>query len=138
MNYSHNQFSFVSSGQIIDMFICKICHYVSTDPQETLCCKHTCCKSCIDNAKKSGKMSCPVCGRQPYYIIQATQIDRQIKLLQIFCKNNHQGCPWIGTLESHDIHLSECEFEIVPCEYHIVGCDVSVKRIDQSKHNIKK
>ena len=140
MNYSYNKFYFVNNEQILDMFICKICHCVSKDPYETQCCRNTFCKSCIDKARRSGIISCPVCRKQPYSITQAVQIDRHIKILKIYCKNRNQGCTWTGTLESKDIHLKTCElnFAIVRCEYHIVGCDAKVKRIDQSKHNKEK
>ena len=134
-NYSDDQFYFVNNGQMMDMFICKICQSVSEDPYETQCCKNTFCKSCIDTAKKR-TISCPLCRRQPYQIVQAVQISRQIQILLVYCKNSNQGCTWIGALEAKNMHLRECLFEKVPCEYHIVGCNATVTRNFQKQHNI--
>ena len=134
-NHSYDQFYFVNNGQIMDMFICKICQSVSKDPYETQCCRNTFCKSCIDTAKKR-ITSCPLCRRQPYQIMQAVQISRQIQILLVYCKNRNQGCTWIGALETKNMHLRECLFEKVPCEYHIVGCNAVVTHNFQMQHNI--
>lgn len=136
MDYN-DQFYFVNNGQILDMFICKICQFVSEDPYETKCCNTTFCKSCIDTAKLN-RTSCPLCRRKPYQIKQAVQISRQIQILMVYCKNRNQGCTWIGALETKNIHLRECLFEKVPCEYHIVGCDAMLRRNSQMQHNINK
>ena len=135
MDYSHS-YDFVNNGEMMDIFKCKICHSVSKDPYETQCCKNTFCKSCIDTAKKTGIRCCPLCRRQPYQIVQAVQISRQIESLQVYCENRNQGCTWIGTLQTKNMHLKECPFEKVPCEYQIVGCNATVTRIFQMQHNI--
>ena len=47
-----------------DIFMCKICHLPSRDPQFSACCGHTFCKSCLDRMKQtttSNSEVCPVC-----------------------------------------------------------------------------
>ena len=135
-DYSYDQFYFVNNGQMMDMFICKICQSVSKDPYETQCCKNTFCKSCIDKAKQKRIACCPMCRKQPYQIVQAVQISRQIQMLLVYCKNKNQGCTWTGALETKDMHLRECLFITVPCEYYIVGCNAMVTLAFQKEHNI--
>ena len=47
------EFKFVQGmdGNLEDIFMCKICYLPSRDPQLSVCCGHTFCKSCLDVCK---------------------------------------------------------------------------------------
>lgn len=130
----HNRF--VKEDQIMDMFICKICHGVSREPYETLCCNNTFCKSCIDKSSAKWKKRCPIC-RSLLEIAVAVQIHRSIKCLDVYCEYEKDGCKWVGQVETIEKHLEECLYYPIPCEYHIVGCKDKIPRNFQIKHNQK-
>ena len=125
----HNRF--VKEYQIMDMFICKICHGVSRDPYETLCCNNTFCKSCIEKWKRQ----CPIC-RSLLKITVAVQIHRSIRCLDVYCEYEKDGCKWVGQVEAIEKHLKEWHYPI-PCEYHIVGCKDKIICNFQIRHNLE-
>ena len=127
---------FVKADQIMDMYMCKVCRAVSRDPYETVCCKNTFCKSCIDKSYTFdfwGK-TCPTCCAY-LEITKAIQIHRSIQHLEVYCDYKEEGCQWIGTVETIDKHVKKCPYQPVSCEYWIVGCKAKIARHCQFEHN---
>lgn len=131
----YNQF--VKQDQIIDTFMCKICHGVNCSPlYKTKCCNDVLCKSCIDRLHTKWKKRCPMCHKL-LEIVEATQNHHRIKHLDVCCKHEKEGCKWIGQVKAIKKHLKECTYKPTPCEYHIVGCKVKVAHSCQTEHNQK-
>ena len=114
----------------LDNLVCKICHYPSREPHLTVCCGHTFCKSCLENARSSTAISnaCPVCRREEFTTVPNKQNERDILSLHVSCTNSEKGCNWIGELNDVTDHLknnSGCKFEEVHCT---VGCGKTLER----------
>ena len=113
------------------MFVCKICRSPSRDPQLSMCCGHTFCKSCLDNAREAIAIIpqwghhrvaicniCPVCRTEDFITVPKKLICREVMGLHIFCTNKDKGCPWQGEINSISSHLkndSGFQFETVEC-----------------------
>lgn len=119
----------------LDLLICKICHLVSRNPYETMCCHNTFCKQCVEIAVRQGYTSCAICRHQPVQTTEFVQLRRQIESLQVFCDNKKVGCKWVGEVEAIKRHMKQCLCCVVACEYHIVGCNVRIPRHLQTEHN---
>ena len=112
--------------QPLDMFVCKICHFPSRDPYLSMCCGHTFCKSCLDNAREAfpqwyhRRVSnvCPMCRTEDFNTVPNKQICREVMSLHIYCTNKEKGCPWQGEINNISPHLKKdngCQFETVKC-----------------------
>ena len=127
-------------GDFEDIFMCKICHLPSRDPQLSVCCGHTFCKSCLDRMKQtttSNSEACPVCrDDKSFGVVPNKQVDRKIRSLHIFCSNKEKGCEWQGELNALNVHLNEsndngCMYEVVECTQ---GCGKTLRRQYLSTH----
>ena len=131
-------FEFVQGmdGTIEDIFMCQICLHPSRDPQLSVCCGHTFCKSCLDSTKKhsrttrSSKVPCPSCRSKNFEVVPNKQVNRKIRSLHVFCTNKEKGCEWQGELNNLDVHLNKsnddgCKYEGVECIY---GCGETLQR----------
>ena len=101
-----------------DRLICKICHLTSLDPYLSVCCGHTFCSSCLENAKKANVFSCPFCRDEKFITFPNKQVDREIRSLHVMCINKEKGCEWQGELNDINNHLGNsggCQFEAVNC-----------------------
>ena len=97
---------------------CPVCTLVQKDPHQLTCCGKIFCKSCLDQLIKLNK-SCPNCRgdfiRSKKYFPDVNT-NRKIKHFRIHCKNERQGCTWIGCLKDLEVsHVPKCPFELVPC-----------------------
>ena len=61
--YTEGGYDYECVDTPLDNLVCKICHYPSREPHLTVCCGHTFCKSCLENAQRSTVISnvCPMC-----------------------------------------------------------------------------
>ena len=137
------EFKFVEGmdGNFEDIFMCKICHLPSRDPQLSVCCGHTFCKSCLDGMKRStisiNAEVCPVCRENKNFVaVPNKQVDRKIRSLHIFCTNKEKGCEWQGELNDINVHINEsnengCMYEVVECTE---GCGETLSRQYLSTH----
>ena len=93
-----------------DRLQCVICHFMCRDPQLTQCCGHSCCKSCLEEWKRTNSShACPTCRRRRVKSVAHHEADRTIKDLRVYCSNNSGGCPWTGPLRQVEAHLSSCD-----------------------------
>ena len=118
--------------------MCKICHLPSRDPQLSVCCGHTFCKSYLDGMKRSTASNpevCPMCREdKSFEVVPNRQVDRKVRSLHIFCINNEKGCEWQGELNDLNVHINEsnengCMF--VQCTE---GCGETLRRQYLSTH----
>ena len=102
--------------QPLDMFACKICHLPSRDPYLSMCCGHTFCKSCLDNAREAIAIFpqwghhrvcnvCPMCRTEDFNTVPNKQICREVMNLHIFCINKEKVCTWQGEINNISPHL---------------------------------
>ena len=119
----------LSTDELLDIFVCKICHLPSREPHLSICCGHTFCKSCLDNAKEAIPQRspcntqpvhnvCPMCHSRSYIVIPNKQVHSEIMKLQIFCSNKDKGCTWqdmISNINDHLKNANGCQFETVEC-----------------------
>ena len=108
----------------LDMFLCKICDLPSKEPQLSVCCGHTFCKSCLDGLCKtftslfSTVIVCPMCRSEDFSTVANKQNERAIKNLRVFCANKDKGCGWEGEVNDIGGHLGNsdgCQFEEMKC-----------------------
>ena len=136
------EFKFVQGmdGNLEDIFVCKICHLPSRDPQLSVCCGHTFCKSCLDGMKRSTTSNaevCPVCREDKNFgVVPNKQVDRKVRGLRIFCTNKEKGCEWQGELNDLNVHINEsndngCMYQVVQCTE---GCGETLRRQYLSTH----
>ncbi|XP_065900400.1 tripartite motif-containing protein 43C-like isoform X2 [Dysidea avara] len=72
-----------------DRLQCVICHFMCRDPQLTQCCGHSCCKSCLEEWKRTNSShACPTCRRRRVKTVAHHEADRTIKDLRVYCSNN--------------------------------------------------
>ena len=123
-----------------DELVCKICHHPSREPHLSVCCGHTFCKTCLEDAKQAVtvdeevKNSCPLCREKNFSAFQNKRDERAVKSLHVFCTNKDKGCDWQGELNNivgHLVNSDGCPFEEVSC---INECGFSLQRQNLSKH----
>ena len=131
-------YSFVNTPS--DELVCKICHHPSREPYLSVCCGHTFCKTCLEDAKQAVsveeevKNACPMCREKNFTSFPNKQNERAIKNLHVFCTNKDKGCNWQGEINSIVGHLTNhdgCPFEEVSCTNK---CGWSLQRQHLSKH----
>ena len=127
-------YSFVNTPP--DELVCKICHCPSREPYLSVCCGHTFCKSCLEDAKRVLVVTnaCPMCRNEDFTTFPNKQNERAVKNLHVFCTNKGRGCDWKGEVNDITDHLSHndgCLFERVNCSNK---CGVSLERRCLSKH----
>ena len=120
-----------------DELVCKICHCPSIEPYLSVCCGHTFCKSCLEDAKQVTIVvsACPMCRKDDFTTFPNKQNERAVNSLHVFCTNKHKGCDWQGELNNITRHLSNdsngCEFERINCSNK---CGLSLERRYLSNH----
>ena len=132
------EYSFVNTPP--DELVCKICHHPSREPHLSVCCGHTFCKTCLEDAKqavtvdKEVKNSCPMCREKNFSAFQNKRDERAVKSLHVFCTNKEEGCDWQGEMNIIVGHLANsdgCPFEEVGCANE---CGLSLQRQNLSRH----
>ena len=128
-------YSFVNAPR--EDLICKICNLPSREPHLSVCCGHTFCKTCLDNAKQAVSVvenACPMCPEKSLTTVPNKQNERTLKSLHVLCTNKDKGCDWQGELNSIVDHLANsdgCPFEEVSCTN---DCGLSLQRQHLRKH----
>jgi len=102
------------------------------EAQETVCCGHVYCKSCLDQLKftDSGHV-CPYCRKEKFVVFPSRLTDRQVISLKIKCPNKAEGCKWVGELYDVDKHLKGC---FLKCKYFDIGCETKMYKEEQTEH----
>ena len=105
-----------------DRLVCKICCFPCREAQQSKCCGHVFCKSCLDTHiyYDSTKSSCPVCRTEKFVSFPQHQADREIRGFLVYCPNKDSGCEWVG--EFNDIHQHNKDGKC---------CDVKCKKCDK-------
>ena len=114
-----------------DTLICQICFCPSKDPQLSVCCGHTFCKSCLEAADQ---VNCPMCRHKYFAVVPNKQTDRIIRSLHVYCSNKQKGCEWRGEVNAITSHLNNrdgCQFQEVDCPNN---CGVSYQRQHLTSH----
>ena len=130
-------YSFVSTPP--DELLCKICHHPSREPHLSVCCGHTFCRTCLEDAKQvsvdeEAKNTCPMCREKNFTSFPNKRDERAVKSLHVWCTNKDKGCDWQGEINriaDHLANISGCQFEEVNC-YN--GCGLVLQRQHLSKH----
>ena len=128
------EYSFVDTPP--DELVCKICHCPSREPYLSVCCGHTFCKTCLEDAKQVSVVvkTCPMCRKEDFTTFPNKQNERAVNNLHVFCTNKDKGCDWQGEVNSITGHLASsdgCKFEEVDCSN---GCGESLERRHLSNH----
>ena len=113
-------YHFVASPS--ELVKCVICHLPSKDPHLSECCGHIFCATCLQQCKTTPNVErvCPMCKDSSFNTIPNKQIDREVRSLQIHCKNKAKGCTWQGEVNDISKHLKNsdgCQYEDVKCTY---------------------
>ena len=127
-------YSFVDTP--LDELVCKICHCPSREPYLSVCCGHTFCKTCLEDAKQVTVVvkTCPMCRKEDFTTFPNKQNERAVNNLHVFCTNKGKGCDWQGELNCITGHLAlsgGCKFEEVSCPS---GCGLFLERRYLSNH----
>ena len=118
-------------GDVPEKLICNICTKVLSEPHLTECCGQHYCKSCLDNWFLRN-WTCPTYCRapNPKHILNKDCV-REIKELEVYCKNHQGGCQWKGKMENLGTHLSGCGYTKVKCSQ---GCGHEMRRKEMDVH----
>ena len=123
MAYGGYKFCFVGEDDIHSDLKCPICLLVLRSPHLTDCCGDHFCESCITRIKTSNE-SCPKCRETSFNTMINKKVDRQTRLLPIYCVNSSKGCRWTGAVKDFDYHLntdSDTKLE-KGCQYYSLQC----------------
>ena len=119
-------------ADVPEKLICFICTKLLTEPHLTECCGQHYCKSCLDNWFLRNR-TCPTCPHcralNPKDILNKDRV-REIKELEVYCKNHQGGCQWKGKLEDLGTHQSGCLHNKVKC----AGCGQKVRQSEVDSH----
>ena len=80
------------------------------------CCGRNFCHSCIQWVLARNGVQCPVCRNDNFKLIPNEVLNDALKLLQVYCTHERDGCQWKGGLEDLAQHLSldeECPPTVV-------------------------
>lgn len=120
-------YSFVSSTEPCDDYICPITGKVMLDP-----CKTGCCGKHLSRAKAekltNGNRSCPMCnapspaqsaaGRLKIFTASPdSEFQEKILQLQVRCFYSEDGCGWEGPLQDFQSHTFSCNMQAWKCQY---------------------
>ena len=115
-------FRFLEEHNIKADLKCPICLLVLKSPHLTDCCGGHFCEGCIGRVK-SMNGSCPKC-RESFKTMIDKNVDREIRLLPLYCVNASKGCGWTGALKDLERHIDEgnttlkkgvCQYQGIPC-----------------------
>ena len=95
-----------------DRLLCNICRLPCRDPQRSVCCGHVLCKSEL----KEGGCPVPECYSEKCSTFVDKALQREIKVLRIYCPNKKDGCGWIGEIARVDDHLRGCTISCSKCK----------------------
>ncbi len=113
-----------------DEYECPICYHVVRDPYLTNCCGTRFCKKCIVEWKDQNN-TCPICREEDFRCMPDKRLRREIRGMNVHCRQQDKGCQWIGTYNDLRHHSAECEYEVVTCS----KCsEVSVPRKELLDH----
>ena len=113
-----------------EKFKCMICKEILSEPHLTECCRQHYCKPCLEKWLQRN-LTCPQCRmRNPKHILNKVCV-REIKELEVYCKNHQGGCQWKGRLEDLGTHQSGCGYTKVKCSQ---GCGHEVRRKEMDIH----
>eukprot|EP00475_Leptophrys_vorax_P001846 TRINITY_DN11032_c0_g1_i1.p1 TRINITY_DN11032_c0_g1~~TRINITY_DN11032_c0_g1_i1.p1 ORF type:complete len:449 (+),score=76.19 TRINITY_DN11032_c0_g1_i1:8-1354(+) len=152
---------FIEEKTVIDNdLLCMICQNVLLDPRQLSGCKHSYCKSCLDQWSKLQKR-CPACRTTMQENAPNEKATEHITKLQVKCRNHDMGCVATGVLgsaptfwDTHEaadcqikkcqycgfrttelqVHLETCDQVTVPCPFHKIGCTVTPKKAEVQDH----
>ena len=131
-------FRFLQEHNIKADLKCPICLLVLKSPHLTDCCGGHFCEGCI-NRVKSKNGSCPKC-RESFKTMIDKNVDREIRLLPLYCVNASKGCGWTGALKDLERHIEEgnttlkkgvCQYQGIQCP---LKCGETIMRKDVLNH----
>uniref|UniRef100_UPI00398F0CC8 TNF receptor-associated factor 3 isoform X2 n=1 Tax=Pristiophorus japonicus TaxID=55135 RepID=UPI00398F0CC8 len=113
---------------------CEHCHLALCNPKQTEC-GHRFCGSCIRNILRSPKPVCPLDDHVPLLentVFKDICCKKEVLSLQIYCRNERNGCKKQLPLGKLEGHLLECPYQEVRCARR--GCTEMVQRKDLADH----
>ena len=116
--------------------MCPITHELLLEPHMTMCCGVHISQSAV----KSSKQPCTQCDEEELATRLDKSFQREVKSLEVWCKNRDMGCHWKGELGYLEAHLkspnplSGCIFECMPCS----DCGQSVQKCNMDEHKLEK
>lgn len=107
-------------------FTCLLCEGLLHTPVLISCCGRNCCENCLSLWEDKGGNGCPFCEAQSLSYIRDPKAERQLKEMNVYCKQRKEGCLWSGPIEQVTSHLqSDCPLVSIPCPQN---CGSLVKR----------
>ena len=125
------------SEEVLDEFMCGICHEIFVDPMVTPCCRQTYCNECISRWLQSHS-TCPNDRKMLSRSQMSPPARAMINLfnsMKIKCKYHTNGCQHILKVSEMTTHLNECAHNI--CEECGSGRRTDVKHNCISNLKIK-
>ncbi|XP_059814825.1 TNF receptor-associated factor 3 isoform X1 [Hypanus sabinus] len=112
---------------------CEHCCLPLCNPKQTAC-GHRFCGSCMQKILGNPNSVCPL-DNEPLYedaVFTDTCCRKEILALQIYCRNEINGCKRQLPLGKLEAHLHECPYQEVRCARR--GCTEKVQRKDLADH----
>ncbi|XP_067895067.1 TNF receptor-associated factor 3 isoform X2 [Heterodontus francisci] len=112
---------------------CEHCRLALCNPKQTEC-GHRFCESCVRKILGSPNPVCPV-DNVPLFentVFKDICCKKEVLALQIYCRNEINGCKKQLPLGKLEGHLLDCPYQEVPCARR--GCTEMVQRKDLADH----
>ena len=94
---------------------CIRCTSLASNPQQTNCCGHTLCQTCVEKWRTRSR-ECPNCRSDKFKTTSDARIRRHIASLTAYCPHHEDSCDWQGSIAKLQDHLSkDCKYELVTC-----------------------
>jgi hypothetical protein len=124
---------FIDQSKIEDELLqCQMSGQVLNNPHIDPC-GHTLCLGCFKEAIRVSQR-CPISRLELHEnsLKPNDVISSFIKMLQISCVNSNRSCPWKGEVDSLEMHLLNCDEELVNCPHK---CSATFRRICLPDHD---
>ena len=128
-------YTFVSSSDISDDYICPMTGKIMLEPCQTECCGNHLSSSVVKRLAEEEKKPCPLCsapnpaanssssggsgGRRRRTFVARLDLffQRQIHKVQVRCFHYERGCEWVGALKEVHSHSSSCDMQPWKCQH---------------------
>ena len=113
-------------------FTCLLCEGLLSTPVLISCCGRNGCEKCLLQWEDKGGDGCPFCESQSLSYVRDAKAERQLKEMNVYCRQRKDGCLWSGPIKQVKSHLeSDCPLVSIPCPQN---CGSLVRRGNLVEH----
>jgi len=129
-------------NDLIEDYVCTLCHLALKNPLQIEGCGHTFCKTCFDQMKVHAARNCTefICplDRQKIdtsHVFQDKATERRVLNLIVKCSNFGEDCAWTGELRNVMEHEAKCQKNNAEADIAILI--VQLKQLASRTHELE-